>query len=127
MSLSSETHLRPQMVAEMEIKLLMGKVKVQRKLNLCFSRSRDSSVNIVMALRTERPVRFPAGEIIFSLLHCIQVDSWFHPASYTMGNGAHSWGVKRPGYEADYSSVSSTGDKNCGGTTQPPMAWWLVN
>jgi hypothetical protein len=36
------------MVAEMEMKLLMGKIKLQVKLYLCFSRTCDRAVNIAM-------------------------------------------------------------------------------
>jgi hypothetical protein len=36
-------------------------------------------------------------------LHVVQVGPGAHPTSYTMGTGASSLGVKRPGREADHS------------------------
>jgi hypothetical protein len=42
-----------------------------------------------------------------SLHHCVQNGSVAHPASYPMGTGALSLGVKRPGREADHSPPSS--------------------
>jgi hypothetical protein len=39
----------------------------------------------------------------FPLLHSIQTGSGVHPASYLMGTGALSLGVKRPGREVDHS------------------------
>jgi hypothetical protein len=48
-------------------------------------------------------VRVPVGSRI-SLLHLVQTGSG---ASYPMGTGALSMGVKRPGREADHSPSSS--------------------
>jgi hypothetical protein len=39
----------------------------------------------------------------FSLLNLVQTGSAVHPTSYSMGIGAFSRGVKRPGREADHS------------------------
>jgi hypothetical protein len=39
----------------------------------------------------------------FSLLHVVQTGSWAHPASYPVGTGVLSSGVKRPEREADHS------------------------
>jgi hypothetical protein len=43
----------------------------------------------------------------FSLLHNVQTGSKAHPASYPVGTGTISRGVKRPGLEADHSPPSS--------------------
>jgi len=55
------------------------------------------------------------------LLHCIQTDSGVHPASYSMGTGALSPGVKQPGHEADHSPLPSDEVKNawCYTSTHP--------
>jgi hypothetical protein len=45
--------------------------------------------------------RFPVGAGNFSLHHRVQNGSGAHPASYSMGTGALSLGIKRPGREAD--------------------------
>jgi hypothetical protein len=51
----------------------------------------------------------------FSLLHIVQNGSGAHPASYPMGTGAFSPGVKRPGLEADHSPpTSAEGQENVG-------------
>jgi hypothetical protein len=39
----------------------------------------------------------------FSLLHIVQTGCGAHPASYQMGSGAFSPGVKRPEHEVDHS------------------------
>jgi hypothetical protein len=57
-------------------------------------------------------IRFPAGAGNFSLHHRVQNGSGAHPASYPMGNGALSVGVKRQGREADHSPPSSAKVKN---------------
>jgi hypothetical protein len=53
-----------------------------------------------------------------------------HPASYPMGTGTLSLGVKRPGCEADHSLPSSAEVKNAWSYTSTPqyvfMAWCLV-
>jgi hypothetical protein len=51
-------------------------------------------------------VRVPVGSQ-FSLLHVVQTGSGAHLSSYTIGNGAHSPGVKRPGSEAHHSPPTS--------------------
>ena len=50
----------------------------------------------------------------FSLLQNVQTGSGAHPASYSigMGKGAHSLGVKQPGYEGDNSPPSNAEVKN---------------
>jgi hypothetical protein len=58
-------------------------------------------------------VRFPAGAGNFSLHHRVQNDSGAHPASYPMGTGALSLGVKWPGRESDNSPPSSAEVKEC--------------
>jgi hypothetical protein len=52
-------------------------------------------------------VRFSAGAGNFSLHHRVQNGSGAHPASYPMGTGALSLGIKRQGREADHSPPSS--------------------
>jgi hypothetical protein len=53
-------------------------------------------------------VRSPAGVKDLSSILCVQTGSGAHPASYTMGTGVLSPGVKaRPGREADHSPPSS--------------------
>jgi hypothetical protein len=42
----------------------------------------------------------------FSLLHVAETGSGAHPASYTIGNGALSPGLKRPVSEAGFSPIS---------------------
>jgi hypothetical protein len=63
----------------------------------------DSSV--CMATGGTAVVRVPGK--YFSLLHSVQTGSGAHPASYPMGSGALSVGVKLPGSEADHSSPSA--------------------
>jgi hypothetical protein len=53
-------------------------------------------------------VRLPRGTWNFSLHHRVQTDSGTHPASYPMG----TLGAKRPGREADHSSLSVPRSKN---------------
>jgi hypothetical protein len=62
-----------------------------------YMKSRNSSLGI--------PTRLRAGN--FSLYHRAQNGSGSHPASYPMGTGALSLGLKRPGREADHSPPSS--------------------
>jgi hypothetical protein len=66
-------------------------------------KSRDS---YSLADRGSR-VRFPARAENFSLHYRVQNGSGVHPASYQMGTGGFSLGVKRPGHEADHSPPSS--------------------
>jgi hypothetical protein len=58
-------------------------------------------------------VRVPAGAGNFSLYHRVQNGSRAHPASYPVGTGAFSLGVKWPGREADHSPPSSAEVKEC--------------
>jgi hypothetical protein len=48
-------------------------------------------------------VRILAGSGNFSLRHSVKTGSAAHSASYPVGTGALSRGVKRPGSEADHS------------------------
>jgi hypothetical protein len=52
-------------------------------------------------------VRIAAGAANFPIRHRVQAVSVAHPASYPMGTGDLSLGVKRPGREADHSPASS--------------------
>jgi hypothetical protein len=70
------------------------------------SRSRGSSVNIVIRLWVGRP-GFYSRQGFSSFRHRIQTGSEAHPTSYTMGIGVLSLGTKRPGREADHSPPSS--------------------
>jgi hypothetical protein len=58
-------------------------------------------------------VRFPAGAGNFSLRHRVQTGSGAHSASYAVGTGALSLGVKRSGCEADRSPPSSAEINEC--------------
>jgi hypothetical protein len=42
-----------------------------------------------------------------NFLHVVQIGSGVHTASYTVGTGALSPGIKRPGCEADHSPATS--------------------
>jgi hypothetical protein len=48
----------------------------------------------------------------FSLLHAVQTSSGVESTSYSMGTGALSPGVKRPGREVDHSPPASAEVKN---------------
>jgi hypothetical protein len=52
-------------------------------------------------------VRFPPGVRAFTLLHSIRTVSGAHPAAYTLGTGALSRSVNRPGREANNSPPSA--------------------
>jgi hypothetical protein len=68
-------------------------------------------------------VLVPIGQQ-FSLLHVVQTGSGAHPASYPMGTGNSSPGVKRPGREADHSPPNSAEVKKMGiYTSTPPNAF----
>jgi hypothetical protein len=55
----------------------------------------------------------------------MQRDSGAHPASYPMGTGGFSPGVKRPGREADHSLPSIAEVKNDGAIPPlPHMSSW---
>jgi hypothetical protein len=89
-----------------------------RDLDPC-SLSRDepgSSVSIVSGYwLNDRAieVRSPAGVKDFSCSLCVQTGSEAHPASCTMGTGAHIPGAKsRPGRDADHSPLSSAEVEN---------------
>jgi hypothetical protein len=60
----------------------------------------------------------------FSLLHSVQTYTGAHPASYLMGTGVLSQGIKRPGREADHSPQASAEVKNAWiYTSTPPYAF----
>jgi hypothetical protein len=69
-------------------------------------RSRDSLVGIAAGHGVgKRGSEFECLYVQeFSLLRVVQTCSGAHPASYPMGTGGFSCGVKRPGREADNSS-----------------------
>jgi hypothetical protein len=84
--------------------------------------SRYRSVGTVTGYRLDDRmigVRFPVGPGNFSLRHRVQTGSGVHPASYPMGTGALSLGVKWPGREADHSAPSSVKVKNA--YSLPPL------
>jgi len=58
-------------------------------------------------------IRIPVEAGNFSLRHHLQTSSGAYPASYPMGTGVFSLGVKRPGREADQSPPSSAEVKEC--------------
>jgi len=57
-------------------------------------------------------VRFSAGAGIFPLLHSLHAHSGAYLASYRMGSGGLSLGMKQPELESDYSPPSSAEVKN---------------
>jgi hypothetical protein len=79
---------------------------------ICYvlNKSPDSSVGIAMGYGLDNRgsrVRFLAEAGNFSLRHRFQNGSGVHPASYLMGTGALSLGVKWPEREVDHSPSSS--------------------
>jgi hypothetical protein len=62
----------------------------------------------------------PAGAGNFSLHHRVKTGSAAHPASYPLGAGSLSLGIKRPGREADHSLPSSSKVKNAWRYTSTP-------
>jgi hypothetical protein len=71
-------------------------------LNGCqLNRACDSMRSVGIAAGWTAGVRFLAGARFFTSQRPDQL--WAHPASYPMGTGAFSPGVKRPGREADHS------------------------
>jgi hypothetical protein len=95
--------------------------------------SRDGSVGVALGYGLEdrgSGVRFPAGAGNSSLRHRVQNGSGAHPASYPMGTGALSLGIKRPGRAADHSPPFSDEVKNAWSYTSFPqyafMAWCSV-
>jgi hypothetical protein len=75
-------------------------------------------------------VRFPAGDLNFSLHHRVQNDSGVHPASYAMVTRGYFPWVKRPGREADHSPPSTADVTECVElylhSSNTPSAWCLV-
>jgi hypothetical protein len=65
-------------------------------------------------------VQFPAGVGYISLLHNVQTGSGAHPASYAMGMGSLSPGVKRPTRKTDLAPVPIA-EVTIGGA-RPPLA-----
>jgi hypothetical protein len=79
-------------------------------------KSLDNSVRIAIGYGLDdrmMRVRFPAGAGNFSLQHHVQTGSGTHTASYPMGAGAVSLGVRRPGREADHSPAPGAKVKEC--------------
>jgi hypothetical protein len=74
--------------------------------------SRDSSVGILTAMGRRAGVGFPAGTRGCSLLYSVQTGSGAHPATYQMGTGCFSAGIKRSGREAHHLHPSSAEVKN---------------
>jgi hypothetical protein len=73
-------------------------------------RIRDSSVDIGVGYGLDdrgSRVRFPVGAGNFSLHHRVQNGSGAHPASYPIGTGALSLGVKWLGRESDHPTPTS--------------------
>jgi hypothetical protein len=73
-------------------------------------KSRDSSVGIVLGYGLDdwcSKVRFPTGDVNFSLHHRVQNGSGAHLVRYPTVPGSLSLGVKRAGREADQSPPSS--------------------
>jgi hypothetical protein len=62
-----------------------------------YPESRDSSVGIATGYRLDGRGSIPGGAENFSLLYNVQTGSEAHPASYPLGTGTVSKGVKRPG------------------------------
>jgi hypothetical protein len=67
-------------------------------------------------------VQVPAGAGNFSFLHRFQTGSGAHSASYPMGTGSPSAGVKRPGREANHSPPPSAEVKNAWSYTSTPVS-----
>jgi hypothetical protein len=65
-------------------------------------------------------VCYPARARNYRLLEGVQTGSGAHPASYPMGTGALSPGVKRPSREAEHSSLFSAEVKNGWSYTSTP-------
>jgi len=57
-------------------------------------------------------VQFLAGARDFSLLQHVQTSSKAHPASYSMGMGVPSQGVRWPWHEIDHSPPATARVKN---------------
>jgi hypothetical protein len=79
------------------------------------SKNRDRSVGMATGYGLDDwgpSFRFSVGAGNFCLHHRVQNGSGAHSASYPMGTGGLSLGVKRPGREADHSPSSSAKAKN---------------
>jgi hypothetical protein len=74
------------------------------------NKNRDSSVGIATDYGLDDQMIWVGN---FSLRHRVQSGSGAHPASYAMGMGALSLGLKRPGREADHSPPSIAEVKEC--------------
>jgi hypothetical protein len=72
-----------------------------------------------MRLWAGRLVLFAGRNRYFYLFHSFQTGSGAHTASYPLGNGAFSPGLKLPAREADHSLLSSAEVKNGGAV--PPL------
>jgi hypothetical protein len=84
--------------------------------------TRDSAVGIVIGYGLDDSDRSSIQEFLF--LYVVQTGSGAHPASYPMGTGAVSPGVKRPGREADHSPLISAEVKEIWiYTSIPPYAF----
>jgi hypothetical protein len=70
-------------------------------------------------------VRIPVGTRDFALLQKVQTDSGAHLASYTMGTGVLSRGVKRPDHDVYHSPPSSDEIRNEWRYTSTPLAYLL--
>jgi hypothetical protein len=91
------------------------------------ARSRDSSVGIETGYRPDGRGSNPGSAKVFFFFS--QTSSGSNPASYPMGSGAISLGVKRPGRESDHSPLSSDEVKNGGAILSLPhvfMAYFLI-
>jgi hypothetical protein len=66
-------------------------------------------------------VRFLAGAVIFSLRHGVHTGCGTRPTPYVLGTGGSFSTVKRPGREADHSSLTSTESKNVWSCTSVPQ------
>jgi hypothetical protein len=99
---------------------MSGSVSVNTCRQFCLPIARrDSSAAIVKGWAAG--VRFPAEARDFSLFHSFQTDSGAHQAFYPIGTALFSWGIKRPGREADHSAPNNAEDKNGGAIPPLPM------
>jgi hypothetical protein len=94
----------------------------------------DSSVTLATRLRTGRPGdrgSKPGWSKGFRLLHSVHTSSGAYLASYPMGTGVFSPGVKRQEREADNSCLSNVYVQNVQSYTSIPpyvfMAWCLIH
>jgi hypothetical protein len=89
--------------------------------------SRDSSTSIATGWTAQGGgIRFPVGARNLSLLRNVQTGSGVYAASYPMGTGAPSPGVKLQGCETDHSPPTSAEVKNVGAIPSfPHTSSWL--